>query len=516
MSKMSPIDHDNEKSRMTMKQFKGVMIQGTSSDVGKSFLATGLCRVLSDMGYKVAPFKSQNMSNNSYVTFNGGEIGRAQGVQAEAARALPTVFMNPILLKPMMDCRSEVVLLGEVFRPMEGWEYHKGFTMEKGLEVIKKSLEELTKEYDTLVIEGAGSPAEVNLNDREIVNMRIAELTHLPVILVADIDRGGSFASLVGTIELVGEYKRFIKGVIFNKFRGDIALLQDGLDWFEDYTGIPVIGVMPYLDDVSVEAEDAQSPSRMNRCKAGELLDIAVIGLSRVSNNTDVEPFFHEEDAHIRIVRHAREFGSPHAVIIPGTKSTIDDLREMRANGLDRAIGEFATKGGIVFGICGGYQILGESISDELGVDRTDGGDVQGLRILPVTTNFEADKRVCRVAGNIVCRAFQGIAVTGYEIHLGRTTRTGNAEDFLEIQGHLDGAVQNGGQVIGCYMHNIFHNDRFRNRWLNMVRRKAGLPQRDEVSTYEIKECSFEKLAEACIKNLDIKAILEMINTPIN
>jgi len=498
-----------------MNQLKGVMIQGTSSDAGKSFIVTGLCRVLSDMGYKVAPFKSQNMSNNSYVTYDGGEIGRAQGVQAEAARALPTVYMNPILLKPMMDCRSEVVLLGEVYRPMDGWKYHKEFTMEKGLEVINRSLEELSKDYDTLVIEGAGSPAEVNLNDREIVNMRIANLTHMPVILVTDIDRGGSFASLVGTIELVGEYRRFIKGVIFNKFRGDLALLQDGLDWFERYTGIPVVGVLPYLDDVAIEAEDAQIKSRLNGSKTGNLLEIAVVGLARVSNNTDIEPFFHESDVCLRIVRHAREFGSPHAVIIPGTKSTIDDLQELRKNGMDKVIIDYVEKGGIVFGICGGYQMLGESISDELGVDRAAKGEVPGLGILPVRTSFEAEKRVCRVTGRLVCGGFQDIVVSGYEIHLGRTTRTGQAEDFLQIKGDFDGAVRNDGQIIGCYMHNIFHNDQFRNRWLNKVRQRAGLPPREQVNTYETKERSFEKLAEACRKHLDIDAILKMMNDSV-
>jgi adenosylcobyric acid synthase len=299
------------------------------------------------MGYKVAPFKSQNMSNNSYVTWDGKEIGRAQGAQAEAARALPTVYMNPILLKPMMDTRSEVVLLGEVFRPMDGWKYHRNFTMEMGLEVIRQSLDELSKEYDTVVIEGAGSPAEVNLNDREIVNMRVANLAHTPVILVTDVDRGGSLASLVGTIELVGENRRFIKGVIFNKFRGDINLFQDGLDWFEQYTGIPVIGVLPYLEDAVVEAEDAQSRQSLEQYTTKEPLDVAVIGLKRVSNNTDIEPFRYEEDVSIRIVSSAREFGNPHAVIIPGTKSTISDMEELRQNGLDKAICEYARNGGI-------------------------------------------------------------------------------------------------------------------------------------------------------------------------
>ena len=498
-----------------MKKLKGVMIQGTSSDAGKSFIVTGLCRVFSDLGYRVAPFKSKNMSNNSYVTWDGKEIGRAQGAQAEAARALPTVYMNPILLKPMMDSRSEVVLLGEVFRPMDGWEYHQGFAVEKGLEVVRESLAELSRDYDTLVIEGAGSPAEINLNAGEIVNMRIANLTHLPVILVTDIDRGGAFASLVGTLELVGENRRFIKGVIFNKFRGDIALLQDGLDWFEQYTGIPVIGVLPYLEDVTIETEDAQSMQRLGRFSTQEPLDIVVVGLQRVSNNTDVEPFMAEADVRVRVVYHPREFGNPHAVIIPGTKSTLDDLDVLRSTGMDKAICDYAAKGGYVFGICGGYQMLGESITDELGIDRTTRGEVRGLGLLPLRTHFEAQKRVQRVSGQIVCDRFQGIAVEGYEIHLGRTTKTDLAEDFIKFPDYFDGAVKNNGQIIGCYLHNIFHNDLFRNRWLNLVREKAGLPLQECVDTTETKERSFVRLAEACKEHLDMEAILKMMEQPV-
>ena len=498
-----------------MKEFNGVMIQGTSSDVGKSFIVTGLCRVLSDLGYKVAPFKSQNMSNNSYVTYDGKEIGRAQGTQAEAARTLPTVYMNPILLKPMMDSRSEVVLLGEVFHSMDGWHYHKNFTMEKGLEVIRSSLEELSKNYDTLVIEGAGSPAEINLNDREIVNMRIANLVHLPVILVTDIDRGGSFASLVGTLNLLGDNRRFVKGVIFNKFRGDISLLQDGLDWFEQYTGIPVIGVLPFLDDIAIETEDTQSMQRLDKHTSKEPLDIVVVGLQRISNNTDIEPFMFEDDVCIRIVYNAREFGNPHAVIIPGTKSTLDDLQQLWKNGLGKTICEFSENGGIVFGICGGYQMLGEIICDELGADRSCKDEVLGLGLLPLSTHFEAEKRVQRVSGSIVCDRFRDIEVSGYEIHLGHTTMTEPAENFVMIQNHFDGAVINNGQIIGSYLHNIFHNDTFRNRWLNMVREKAGLPLRDSVDTTDIKEWSFDKLAEACKKHLDMNAIVKIINNPV-
>ena len=497
------------------KRMKGIMVQGTSSDAGKSFIVTGLCRVLSDLGYKVAPFKSQNMSNNSYVTFDGKEIGRAQGVQAEAARALPSVYMNPILLKPMMDCRSEVILLGEVFRPMDGWQYHKNFTMEKGLEVVNKAIGELSKEYDTLVVEGAGSPAEVNLNDREIVNMRIASLLQMPVILVTDIDRGGSFASLVGTVQLVGENRRFIKGVIFNKFRGDLSLLQDGLDWFEEYTGIPVVGVLPYLEDVNVEAEDAQSTSRLSRTKASDPVDIAIIALGRVSNNTDVEAFLSEDDVHIRIVRNPKQLGKPHAIIIPGTKSTIDDLEELRRSGLEKAIIDHVGEGGIVFGICGGYQILGGTIRDELGVDRKGSSEARGLGLLPVETNFESEKRVRRVAGSITCERFKGLPVEGYEIHLGRSVRTGDGEDFAMIEGHPDGAVVKGGHVMGSYLHNVFHNDQFRNEWLNMVRERAGLPKKGMVDTFGSKERSLTRLADACRKNLDIEAIIRMLEAPV-
>ncbi|HEY3331532.1 MAG TPA: cobyric acid synthase [Capsulimonadaceae bacterium] len=501
-----------------MKHLPGLMIQGTCSDAGKSFIVTGLCRLFSDMGYRVAPFKSQNMSNNSYVTPDCKEIGRAQGAQAEAARAIPSVYMNPILLKPMMDTRSEVVLLGEVFRPMDGWEYHRGFTMEKGLQVITTALDHLATQYDTLVIEGAGSPAEVNLNDREIVNMRVARLARVPVILIADIDRGGSFASLVGTLELVGEYRRYIKGVIFNKFRGDISLLQDGLDWFEEYTGIPVIGVMPYLDDVLIETEDAQSPQRLAKRSGLELLDIAVIALRRVSNNTDVEPFIHELDVNVRIVRNAGEFGNPDAVIIPGTKSTLGDLEYLRTSGLDNALADYAGGGGIIFGICGGYQILGKSIDDPFGVDGSSDRSSLGLGLLPIATTFEQDKSVKQGTGRTVGSPFGGISVKGYEIHLGCTVVVPNAAEkpFIDLGSHSDGYVLGDGQIIGTYVHGIFDNDSFRSAWLNRVRERASFPIRAPVNTSAVKEKSFDRLAQACRDNLDIEKLLELMVVPVD
>lgn len=494
-----------------MKQFKGIMVQGTASDVGKSYLCTAFCRILSDEGYRVAPFKSQNMSNNSSVTATGGEIGRAQGAQAEAARVEPTVHMNPILLKPMVDARSEVVIHGKAYRQADAWEYHKKFTMTKGLEAVRESLDELAKDYDTLVIEGAGSPAEVNLNDREIVNMRIAEMVDLPVILVTDIDRGGSFASLVGTLDLVGEHRDRIKGVIFNKFRGDIALLQDGLTWFEEYTGVKVLGVIPYLRDVFIETEDAQSRQFIYEENQDCPLDIAVIHMERVSNNTDLEPFMHETDVNLRIVKSAEDFGKPHAVIIPGTKSTIGDLQCLMKNGLGTKLQEYAAGGGTIFGICGGYQVLGERIEDEDGVDIKDGQAIEALGILPVETSFVADKRVRLIQAELMSGHFGEGVVEGYEIHLGRTEKTGPAEDLLQFPDGKDGVVIGEGRIAGCYLHNIFHNDGFRAAWLNMIRKNQGFVIKEPVDTLDIKEQSFKKLAEICRENLDMDYLFQLV-----
>ncbi len=375
------------------------MIQGTSSDAGKSYIVTAICRILANKGYKVSPFKSQNMSNNSYVTADGMEIGRAQGVQAEAARQEANVHMNPILLKPKMDTASEVVLHGKVFKSYSGMDYGKKFTLTKGMEAVRESLEYIDDNYDMIVIEGAGSPAEVNLNNREIVNMRIAEAADVDVVLVTDIDRGGSFASLVGTLELVFEHRHRIKGVVFNKFRGDIRLLEDGLKWFEDYTKVKVLGVVPYMNDIYIETEDAQSKHLLYQYETQNPLDIAVIHMERVSNNTDVEPFIHEKDCSVRIVKDAKEFGDPHAVIIPGTKSTIEDMLVLKERGLDRKVTEFAENGGKVIGLCGGFQVLGKSIVDPVGVDTKSGSEVEALGLLPVRTVFTDEKTVRQVEG---------------------------------------------------------------------------------------------------------------------
>ena len=342
---------------------KGVMIQGTASDVGKSLIVTALCRMFANEGVKVVPFKSQNMSNNSYVTKDGKEIGRAQGIQAEAAKIEADVWMNPILLKPRSNQDAEIVFLGRALKTLSGRRYRETF-YEKGLDVIRESLEQLEKQYELVVIEGAGSPVEINLKDRELVNMKVAELADVPVVLVADIDRGGVFASIVGTLELLDPQERQrVVGVIINKFRGDISLFEDGIQWLEKKTGIPVLGVLPYVENHMIDAEDSLSLNNQFSNKKKGNLDIAVIHLPFISNYTDIEPFLYEEDVSIRWVKHASEFGNPDAVIIPGTKSTLHDLNTLRDSGLDLLISSHIEKGGYVVGICGGYQILCEEIS---------------------------------------------------------------------------------------------------------------------------------------------------------
>ncbi|KFZ26722.1 MAG: Cobyric acid synthase [Candidatus Izimaplasma bacterium HR2] len=485
---------------------KGIMIQGTASDVGKSYIVTAICRVLSNMGLNVAPFKSQNMSNNSYVTINSLEMGRAQGAQAEAARVIPNVYMNPILLKPKMDTESEIILNGLVYKSLNGFKYTKEFTLTKGIEEVKKALKKHESFHEYIVIEGAGSPAEVNLNDREIVNMRIAEHADVDVVLVVDIDRGGSFASIVGTLELVFEHRHRIKGIIFNKFRGDINLLNDGLVWIEEYTGVKVLGVIPYLKDIHIETEDAQSEILFTKTKGN--LDIGVIKMERISNNTDIEPFIYEDDVNIRVIDNIEKFNKPDAIIIPGTKSTIKDFLQLKEKGLDKKIIKYINQGGIVIGICGGYQILGKSIIDVNSVDNNEFDYTDALGIFDIKTEFYESKNVRQVTAT---ELKTNNKLNGYEIHLGKTNYlTDNYFSILET-GELDGSTYNHNQVIGTYLHGIFHNDKFRNDWLNNIRTKNNRGIKDIVNTTTKKEESFEKLAKVFEENIDMKFFLNLI-----
>lgn len=493
---------------------KGIMIQGTSSDAGKSFLVTALCRVFSDYGLKTCPFKSQNMSNNSYVTFDGCEIGRAQGVQAEAAREEPNVYMNPILLKPRKDTQSEIVLFGKVFNAQEGKDYYKNFTLQEGIRAVRKSLDYIESNYDTIVIEGAGSPVEMNLNDREIVNMRIAREADVPVILVTDIDRGGSFASIVGTLELLGEDKKRVKGIIFNKFRGDLTLFEDGVRFIENYTGIKVVGVMPFLKDVKIENEDNLSTDYYCKSSRKEKVRIGVVTLPYVSNNTDVEIFRYENDVEIIAVDQFTDVVLLDAVILPGTKSTIEDMQFLLNTGIAEKIKAFYQSGGYVFGICGGYQMLGETISDAMMIDNHSVTKTEGLSLLPVQTCFKREKTVKRVSGTVLHPAFYGCKVSGYEIHLGDTVPTvkDSFSPIVKKDDGTDGLADEDFRVAGTYIHNIFHNDEFRNAWLNIIRKSKGYPEQAVVHTNRLKEEDYVALAEEARKHLDIAYLMDLLN----
>jgi adenosylcobyric acid synthase len=495
---------------------KGVMIQGTASDVGKSLIVTALCRMFANDGRRVVPFKSQNMSNNSYVTRDGKEIGRAQGIQAEAAKIDATVWMNPILLKPRSNQDSEIVYLGKSLKTLSGRGYRDTF-YEKGLDVIKQSLDQLSSEYELVVIEGAGSPVEINLKDRELVNMKVAELADVPVVLVADIDRGGVFASIVGTLELLepDERKR-VAGVIINKFRGDISLFEDGIDWLEKKTGIPVLGVLPYVENHMIDGEDSLSIHQQFAASKKGNLDIAVIQLPFISNYSDLEPFLYEEDVSIRWVKHASEFGNPDAVIIPGTKSTINDLNTLKDNQIDILIQNHIDNGGFVVGICGGYQILGEDIIDEAGSDTGIANNtVRGLGCIPGRTIFYEEKETVRAAG--VYHENTGLSAIrkfeGYEIHLGKTVLHQEGCSFLSLEnGKDEGYFGRNGQIIGTYLHHLFHNDEWRNDWLNIIRKSKGLHTKETTYIREYKDKRYDEIADRMKEHLNFELLNDIIN----
>lgn len=488
---------------------KGIMIQGCTSDAGKSYIATGLCKILSDMGYKVSPFKSQNMSNNSYVTYDGKEIGRAQGVQAEAAGIQPETYMNPILLKPKENCCSEVVLFGEVYQTMSGREYQETFTLSKGMESLRKALKIIENNYDAIVIEGAGSPAEVNLNDKEIVNMRVAKEADVPVILVVDLNKGGALASVVGTLELVGENRERIKGIIFNKFRGDISLFDDAVRWTESYTGIKVVGVLPYFSDIHIEGEDSLSINFLKRNQDPDALHIGIVPLPFISNHTDLEAFQYESDVSVKFIDPDEDLNKYDGIILPGTKSTIADLEYLEERGLDKKLKTFR---GFIYGICGGYQMMGDTLIDEEGIDFRLGYEKKGLGLLPTTTRFSPEKRVCAINAKGLHPLTENMNVSGYEIHLGRTNATN--QEFLplwEIRGVADGYADKELRRGGSYIHNIFHNDNFRCLWLNRIRREKGVSEKEPINTTEQKQAQYNKLGEHMKQYLNMDYILNLL-----
>ncbi|MCP3762208.1 cobyric acid synthase [Domibacillus sp. A3M-37] len=481
---------------------RGIMIQGTSSDAGKSFVATALCRLLLQKGYRPVPFKPQNVSNNSYVTADGKEIGRAQGLQAEAAGLEASPFMNPILLKPSGNGSSEIVLFGERLEVMSGMAYRESY-YERAVAAIQTGLKETAKLGDTLVIEGAGSPVEMNLKKREVVNMKTAELADIPVLLIADIDRGGLFASVVGTLALLEEVERKrVKGIIVNRFHGDPAHFEDGKRWLEEYTGVPVLAVLPFLPGHALEGEDSLSIRDVRRDQAD--LDVAVIRLPYVSNGSDIEPFAFEEDVNVRWIQTEKAFGQPDAVIIPGTKSTLADLHFLKQTGLAEKISTYAENGGTVIGLCGGFQLMGNMLVDPDGSDTGIAGSIEkGLGLIPADTIFEKNKTIIRTKGMA-----SGIPLSGYEIHFGQTIVNGTP--FLTDGDHRDGYRSHDGRICGTYLHHLFYNDLFRADWLNRIRRTKGLEERLPAALN--RNGTYDAIAAHVEKHLDwpvFEAVLE-------
>ncbi|WP_173917246.1 cobyric acid synthase [Halobacillus sp. Marseille-Q1614] len=495
---------------MVDKKAVPLMVQGTHSDAGKSILVTALCRIFTEDGYQTAPYKSQNMALNSYITVDGKEIGRAQGVQVEAAGIPAVTDMNPILIKPNRDLDAQIVIHGKPVSNMKASTYRSDF-YETAKRVITESYFRLAGTYDRIVIEGAGSPAEVNLNDRELVNMSVAQMADAPVILVGDIDKGGVFASLVGTLQLLAEEDRpRVIGVIINKFRGDKTLLDPGLEWFEEYTGKPVLGVIPYINDLHIDAEDSLSLNQYTRNQNNDKsIDIAVIEYPKISNFTDIDPFLIEPDCHIRFVRDGEDLRQPDVIILPGSKNTIEDLIFLKERGLDQAIAAAQKQGASVFGICGGYQMSGMRVKDPHQVE-TSLEEVQGLGLLPIETRLARNKTTVRSSGTVAMNG-RILPVTGYEIHMGTTIATEDAEVFISMDGQTDGTKK--GNVMGTYFHGIFHNDEFRTEFLNLVRKKKGLaPLPVAASFREHQEQEFDRLAEHVRKAVDIPKLYEQIN----
>lgn len=496
---------------------KPIMIQGTMSNAGKSILAGGLCRVLHQDGYRVAPFKSQNMALNSYITKEGLEMGRAQAMQAEAAGIEPSVLMNPILLKPTSDMGSQVILNGEVKGVMSAAEYYR--QKKEYLPVIRKAYDELARNVDVIVVEGAGSPAEINLKDQDIVNMGMAELIDAPVLLVGDIDRGGVFAQIVGTIALLEEQERKrIKGTIINKFRGDIEILKPGLKQLEENTRVPVCGVIPYFH---LDIDDEDSLSERLNCRASQgRIEIAVIRFPRISNFTDLLPLESAEGVTVRYVTRVTEFGNPDAVILPGSKNTMEDLRWLRECGLEARIIRHAQHGKVVFGICGGYQMMGEEILDPDHAEA--GGTMRGMGLLPVRTIFAPQKIRTRVEGAFgsvegILRELSKVPLEGYEIHMGRTEYTGGGKPLVSLQemtkdrnAKADGAQRK--SCYGCYIHGIFDHSEVVRTFAGILLKQKGYDPScvRERNWKQYKEEQYDQLAEIIRTHLDMDMIYEM------
>ena len=493
---------------------KIIMIQGTCSNAGKSLLCAALCRIFRQDGYRVAPFKSQNMALNSFITADGREMGRAQVVQAEAAGIAPDVRMNPILLKPTSDVGSQVIIMGEAQgnrTAREYWGHKKAL-----LPIIKDAFDSLAAENDIIVIEGAGSPAEINLKQDDIVNMGLAKLVDAPVLLVGDIDRGGVFASLYGTVKLLDEDEQArIRGLIINKFRGDVEILRPGLTQLEDLTGKPVIGVVPY-GYFDIDDEDSLS-ERLDAKAAPALVNIAVVKLPRLSNFTDFSALSRVSGVSVAYADKPAQLAGADLIILPGTKSTLADLRWLRESGMEAQILKAHAAGTPVFGICGGYQMMGRTVSDP---DNTEGGgSLRGMNLLPIDTVFRPSKTTTQTRGTLleidgVLSDLSGLAVEGYEIHMGETVRDASAKPLVRLL-RREGEIEDGCQTenaFGTYLHGVFDAPEAALRTAQALAQKKGMTLTGEaLDTHAYKEQQYDKLADSVRKSLDMEWIYRIM-----
>jgi adenosylcobyric acid synthase len=492
------------------------MVCGTASDSGKSLLVTGLCRLLARRGVSVSPFKGQNMSLNSVVTADGAEIGRAQGAQAAAAGIEPEAAMNPILLKPMGERKSQVIVMGHPWRVLDAVDYQG--TKPELVGIVLEALDDLRRRFDVVILEGAGSPAEINLMEGDLVNLGLADRAGIAAVVVGDIDRGGVFAHLFGTVELLpNDLRRRVRGFVINKLRGDPALLRSGPAQLEARTGVPTLGVIPWLEGVAIDAEDSLALSVFSERRGSiedDVVDVAVLRFPRVSNFTDVDALAAEPGVSVRWVEHPRQLADPDLVILPGTKATVDDLACLRRRRLDEALFALlrSPRPPSVLGICGGYQMLGREIVDGQGVESAP-GVTAGLGLLDVETTFLAEKRTVRRRGR---EAATGFAVSGYEIHHGQVSPGAGAESWFDLEGiagdEPEGSADEAGGIYATTLHGILESDDFRAGLLARVaRRRTKIWSPAGISFAQLRLAQVDRVADACEAYLDLDALWRII-----
>ncbi len=505
-----------------MSQARALMVLGTSSHVGKSLLTAALCRIFAQQGYRVAPFKSQNMSLNSAATIEGLEIGRAQALQAEAAGIPSSVHMNPILIKPSGDCSSQVVVRGKIWGQISAADYHQR-RVEELMPLVRESYHTLASAFQVIVLEGAGSPAEINLKQHDIANMRMAEMADAACLLVGDIDRGGVFASLLGTVELLDPVERDrIRGFCINKFRGDLSLLEPGVRMMEERLGKPCMGVVPYLPGLALEEEDSVGLPTLARTAwppresaPDRPLRIAVLALPSFSNFTDFDSLRAEPAVDLLFCRSAELLQHADVVILPGSKQTMGDLEWLRENGLDEAVRAHA-RAGLVVGICGGMQMLGKELADPGGIERQ--GSMPGLGLLPISTTMQAEKvtRLCTGTihgGSLFGQPIQTDRISGYEIHVGKTDYLAQAEPFATVaSGELDGCVSADRRILGTYLHGIFDEDCFRHQFVTAARSFYNLASPSVFNPWNLqRQESLDRLALQVSASLDMRRIFAWV-----